>query len=121
MLLQDDVDRRLEHKGIVDADHAHARSSISAWLTSAGDARVHDIVADKEKGLQQLCQPSQRRRKAQFFACEWSPGKVKRCVGNRESLVELSDWCVRIERLFASLSASSSSQLSRRIPSFLTF
>ena len=58
VLLENEVDGRLEHEGIVDCNHAHARLPVPARLSSPCDTRVHNVVADEKEGLQEFGQPS---------------------------------------------------------------
>ena len=46
------VDRRLEHERIVDSDESNFRVLVPAWLPSASDGSVHDIVGNEEESLQ---------------------------------------------------------------------
>jgi hypothetical protein len=50
--LDEVVNRRLEHERVVDSDEPDFRVLVPAWLPSAGDGRIHDIVGNKEERLQ---------------------------------------------------------------------
>ena len=59
VLLQQDVDGRFEHEGVVDGDHADARLPVPARLPAPRERGVHDVVRDEEEGLEELCHPPQ--------------------------------------------------------------
>jgi hypothetical protein len=61
VLLQEHVDGRLEHEGVVDGDHADLGGEVPAGAAAARLGRVHDVVGHEEEGLQQLDHPSQQR------------------------------------------------------------
>lgn len=52
MLFKEEINCSLEHKGIVDGNHADLGLAIPTWLSSPGDWTIHDIVRDKEERLQ---------------------------------------------------------------------
>jgi len=51
ILLEKDVDCSLEHKSIVNSNHPNVWLSVPAWLASASDAGVHNIIRDEEESL----------------------------------------------------------------------
>ena len=59
MVLDKMVDGRLEHERIVYSDEPDFRFLVPAWLSSAGERRIHDIVRNEEEGLQ-LCDLQKR-------------------------------------------------------------
>ena len=40
-----------EHEGVVDRYHADFGQAVPAWLRTAGDRRIHDVVCNEEEGL----------------------------------------------------------------------
>jgi len=52
MILDEVVNRRLEHERVVDSDEPDFGILIPARLAPAGDGRVHDIVGNEEERLQ---------------------------------------------------------------------
>lgn len=51
MTLDKVVNRRLKHERVVDRDEPYFRVLVPAWLPSAGDGSIHDIVGDEEERL----------------------------------------------------------------------
>ena len=59
VLAQQDVERGLEHEGVVDGDGAHAGLPVPARLAPSRDGAIHDVVGYEEEGLQELRQPAE--------------------------------------------------------------
>ena len=51
VFLQQDVDSRLEHEGVVDGDHGDAGLAVPTGLPASCEGGVHDVVRDEEEGL----------------------------------------------------------------------
>lgn len=90
VLLQQDVDGRLEHEGVVDGDHADVLLAVPAGLASAGDAAVHDVVGHEEEGLEQLNQPAEDGRRLVLLAGQFPVEELLGRVGHGHSTVAFS-------------------------------
>lgn len=51
MVLDNVVNRRLEHKRVVDSDKPDFMVLVPAWLPSTGDGSIHNIVGNEEERL----------------------------------------------------------------------
>lgn len=58
MLFEDDVDRRFEHKGIINSYHANIRLAEPTRLSTTGMRGVHYIIRYEEESLKELSQPA---------------------------------------------------------------
>ena len=52
VLLEEEVDRALEHERVVDCNVRDALDTVPARLPAAGDGLVHHVVRDEEERLQ---------------------------------------------------------------------
>jgi hypothetical protein len=99
-LLQDEVDRRLQHESVVDGDKADTLVAVPAGLATASNGAVHNIIADQEESLEQLGEPAQD---AQVLELLLGQGlllqKGETGVGDRETTVQLAAGGVDEERL----------------------
>jgi hypothetical protein len=59
VLFEQDVDGALEHKGVIDGDHADRGHQVPAGRATTRLGRVHNVVRDQEEGLEQLNHPSE--------------------------------------------------------------
>lgn len=90
VFLEDKVDGRFEHEGVVDRYHTHTWLSVPARLPAASYAGIHDIVAHEEEGLQQFGEPAQRGEMFEFFRRERTAKELGRRVWDRNASVELA-------------------------------
>jgi len=60
VLLEEDEDGGLEHKGVVDGDHADVGREVPTGLATAGLGGIHDVVGNEEEGLEELDHPAER-------------------------------------------------------------
>ena len=60
-LLNKVVHERLENDGIIDGIHLHLGELVPAGLAAAGGGAVHDVVGDKEAGLEHLHSPGKSK------------------------------------------------------------
>ena len=51
IILDEVVNRGLEHERVINRDEPDFRVLIPAWLPSTGDGGIHDIVRDEEERL----------------------------------------------------------------------
>jgi hypothetical protein len=100
VLLEQDVNGALEHKSIVDGNHADVGHEVPARRTTAGLGRVHDVVRDEEEGLQQLNHPAESGGAEVLVVGEIALEEQSRCVDDRHAAVALAADCVVLERLF---------------------
>ena len=54
IVLDEMVNGRLEHERVVYSDEPDFRFLVPAWLSSAGERSIHNIIRNEEEGLQ-LC------------------------------------------------------------------
>lgn len=99
VFLEEAVNGGFEHEGIVDCNHPDVWLLVPAWLSSASDAAVHDIVGDEEEGLEELGHPSQCCGLEVLFFVEWGLDEHGDGIGDRHSTIAFSADGVRIERL----------------------
>jgi hypothetical protein len=52
VLLQKDVDARLENEGIVDGNHTNTFALVPTRLSTTGNGSIHDIIRNQEEGLE---------------------------------------------------------------------
>lgn len=93
VVLEENVDGGLEHKGVVDGNHTNLGVLVPARLTSAGDGAIHNIVSYQEVGLQKLDTPSKEGSLLVLFFGELIKRLVLKksvSVNNRETSVSLA-------------------------------
>lgn len=100
VLFQQNVDARLEHKGIIDGNHADIGHEVPARRAAAGLGRVHDVVRDEEEGLQKLNHPAKRGRLEVLVLGEVAAKQQRRRVDDRHAPVALSAHGVVVQRLY---------------------
>lgn len=100
VLLEEGVDGRLQHEGIVDGNHANTVLAVPARLTTAGDAAVHDIVGDEEEGLEQLRHPAKSGSLEVLVLGQRGIEKQGDGVGNGHASVALATKSVDLETLW---------------------
>ena len=98
-LLQDHVDSRLQHEGVVDGNQTNILLAVPAGLATAGDGAVHDIVADQEEGLKQLGHPAEDAEMLELLIAQGLLEESQTGVGDREATVQLATGNVDIEGL----------------------
>jgi len=69
-LLQNHVDGRFKHEGIVDGDQTDTLLTVPARQTTAGNRAIHQVVADQEESLQQLSEPAQNAQVLELFVVQ---------------------------------------------------
>lgn len=99
VFLEESVDGRFEHEGIVDSNHSDLRLTIPTWLSSTSDAGVHNIVGNEEESLEKLGHPSQRGRFEVLLFGEGSFEEDGDGVWDRHAAITFSSDGVGIERL----------------------
>ena len=99
MFLEEYVDGRFEHEGVVDGDHAHSRFAVPAWLAAARYGCVHYVVRDEEEGLQELGQPAEGCGVEVFGRGEGAGEEVGGGVGDGEAPVAFPAEGVVVEGL----------------------
>ena len=99
VLLEEGVNSHLEHKGIVDGDHANALLAVPAGLTSTGDAAVHDVVGDEEECLQKLRHPAEGSGLEVLLLGEGLFEEERDGVGNGHAAVAFTAEGIDIETL----------------------
>lgn len=99
VLLQDNVDARLEQEGVVDSDQSDSFVLVPAGLAATGDGAVHDVVANQEEGLEQLGEPAQQTEVLELLIGQGLLQESETGVGDGETTVELSTGDVDIEGL----------------------
>ena len=52
MRLEQMIDSGFKHERVVDGNIADAILLVPAWLPSTGNGLVHDVIRDKEEGLE---------------------------------------------------------------------
>jgi len=60
-LLNKVVHERLENDGIIDGIHLDVGESVPAGLTTTSDRTIHEIISDKEAGLEHLYSPGKSK------------------------------------------------------------
>ena len=100
VFLEQDVDGRFEHEGVVDGDHADARVAVPAWLPAPRYGGVHYVVRDEEEGLQELRQPAEGCGVEVFGWGERAGEEVGGGVGDGEAPVAFSAEGVVVEGLW---------------------
>lgn len=121
LLLQDVVDRGLEHEGVVDRNHAHSLLPVPAGLTTARDRAVHDVVRDQEEGLQELRQPAQGGKVFELLLVQGPLEERKAGVRDGEAAVELAAGGVGVEGLKRETWSACSGLKVKRTDSRITF
>lgn len=99
VLLEERVDGRLEHEGVVDRDHADVWLAVPAGRAAASDTAVHDIVRYKEESLQELGHPSKCRGLEELLFAQGRFLQEGDGVGNRQASIAFSTDGVGIQRL----------------------
>ena len=99
VLLQNDIDSRLKHEGIVVGDHAHTVLAVPAGLTTTGDGAVHHVITDQEESLEQFSEPAQSAEMFELFIVEGLLQESQTGVRDGETTVQLSTGDVDIDGL----------------------
>jgi hypothetical protein len=99
MLLEDNIDSGLEHKGIVDGNQTDTLLTVPTGLATTSDGAVHHVITDQEESLQQLCEPAQSAEVLELLIVEGLLKKSQAGIGNGETAIQLSTGGVDMEGL----------------------
>lgn len=99
MLLEDDIDTGLEHKGIVDGNQTDTLLTVPTGLATTSDGAVHHVITDQEESLEQLREPAQSAEVLELFIVEGLLEKSQTGIGNRETAIQLSTRDIDIDGL----------------------
>lgn len=89
-LLQDEVDGRLEHEGIIDGDQVDTLMAIPTGLAATGNGAVHKIIADEEESLEELSEPAQDAQVLELLFGQGLLQEGEAGIGDGEAAVELA-------------------------------
>lgn len=98
VLFEQDVDAALEHESVVDGNHANLGHEVPAGRATARLGRVHDVVRNKEEGLQQLNHPAKGGRAEVLLFAQRAVEQQRRRVDDRHAAVALAADSVVVER-----------------------
>ena len=99
MLLEDDIDTRLEHKGIVDGNQTDTLLTVPTGLATTSDGAVHHVITDQEESLEQLREPAQDAQVLELLIGQGLLEEGETGVGDGKTAVELATRSVGEERL----------------------
>lgn len=99
MLLEDNIDSGLEHKGIVDGNQTDTLLTVPTGLATTSDGAIHHVITDQEESLEQLCEPAQSAEVLELFIVEGLLEKSQTGIGNGETAIQLSTGGIDIDGL----------------------
>lgn len=99
VLLQQDVDGRLEHEGVVDGDHANIRHEVPARAAAAGLGAVHDIIRNEEESLEELNHPAESGRVKELVLGQVATEQKGRGIDDRHAAVAFAADSVVVQAL----------------------
>lgn len=73
--------------------------AVPAGLATASDGAVHNVIADQEESLEQLCEPAQDAQMLELLLGQGLLQEGETGVGDRETTVQLAAGGVDEERL----------------------
>lgn len=120
-LLEDEVDSRLQHEGVVDGDLADTFMTVPAGFATTGDRGVHHIITDQEESLEQLSHPAQDAEVLELLLGQGLLQESKAGVRDRETTVKLTAGNIDVERLCGTIDSVSHDRSTTNQEVLLTF
>ena len=99
IFLEEHIDGRLEHEGVVDGDHADVGHAEPARGAAAGVRGVHDIVRNEEEGLQEFGQPAEGGEVSVLCGVEGAAEEDGGGIDRGQAAIELAIGSVVLEGL----------------------